>query len=778
MNWQLTGMAAAVVFCGVAAVALFGAHLTAAAARLTELSRQHPFRGAALLFLAGLMVAYGGSKPTEGYTVRYHYNTASSQAVRDQSFKCGEAGRLLLKDSQLGWGDPAGYSFAGWAKSPSAAEAEYADGEEVVDIAAAGGTAHLYAVWRGNEYTVKFDANGGTGETEDQKFVYGAAQRLNASGFSRAGWAFAGWATNAAGTAVYEARQNVSNLTDAAGGEVVLFGTWTPGDYTVVFDAGGGEGTMKDQVFSYGAAQPLSPNAFSRSGWSFAGWATESGAAAEYADEATVSNLTETAGGRVSLFATWVVDLCTVTFDPNGGEGGGEKELVRGSELGELPAASRDGYIFGGWFTERKGGSAATPATKVDGDAEYYAHWSEPATHTLTVKPNKTKFGTVSGGGRYPEGKKAKLKAKAKSGFAFAGWFTDKKCKNELNPEGYDNRNASVKYAMPAGKTTIYAKFVTKAADKKALKFSAATKKLAKTPAKATAGKAFTLKLGISSASLPKATAKSLPKGLTIDRTTGKISGTPAKPGSYTATVTVKSAAGNVITQKVKITVKVPGWAGGAFYGYAFPKTMKETDEAYLTFTVSSVGKVSGKVIYKDKNYRFKSSYSSCSATNAAFAPAVKIGKTKFKPKGGVKVRKVNADGVDLTQASDGSGGFSALKYVPLVKKGKPLSPLIGSTYTFTGKTKNSGLKKSKDKLKVKLGAGDSVKITGVVNGKAITAVSWTLSNYGKRTEGSGTVYTGFTDIIIPAAKYVRTLTFEATVDAAGEVTGVETSFE
>ena len=176
---------------------------------------------------------------------------------------------------------------------------------------------------------------------------------------------------------------------------------------------------------------------------------------------------------------------------------------------------------------------------------------------TCKVKAAGSKGGgTVSGGGKCVSGSKTTLKAKAKKGYVFAGWFTDKACKKPLNPKGYDNRKATVKYVAPKKNATIYAKFVTIAADKKALKFSSATKKLAKTPAKATVGSKLSLKLGFSSASLPKVTAKGLPNGLKINKTTGKISGTPTKTGTYTVTVTVKSAAGNKIKQKVKITVK------------------------------------------------------------------------------------------------------------------------------------------------------------------------------------------------------------------------------
>ena len=60
--------------------------------------------------------------------------------------------------------------------------------------------------------------------------------------------------------------------------------------YTVRFDANGGAGAMPDQTFIYDAQQALASNAFTRTGYTFAGW--RGGDGSIYPDGATVSNLT------------------------------------------------------------------------------------------------------------------------------------------------------------------------------------------------------------------------------------------------------------------------------------------------------------------------------------------------------------------------------------------------------------------------------------------------------------------------------------------------------
>lgn len=83
-------------------------------------------------------------------------------------------------------------------------------------------------------YTVKFNANGGTGTMQDEKFTYGFAQPLTANAFKKDGCMFAGWATSADGEKVYNDEQSVGNLTTTSGGSVTLFAVWKEALYMVV----------------------------------------------------------------------------------------------------------------------------------------------------------------------------------------------------------------------------------------------------------------------------------------------------------------------------------------------------------------------------------------------------------------------------------------------------------------------------------------------------------------------------------------------------------------
>ena len=112
------------------------------------------------------------------------------------------------------------------------------------------------AAYTANTYTVHFDKNhnDATGSMSDMNLTYDIAQTLTANAFTRTGYVFAGWATEANGAVVYSDQQSVSNLTATDGGSVTLYAKWgipyldadgqtqICADYTVL--TGGGETTL------------------------------------------------------------------------------------------------------------------------------------------------------------------------------------------------------------------------------------------------------------------------------------------------------------------------------------------------------------------------------------------------------------------------------------------------------------------------------------------------------------------------------------------------------
>lgn len=88
---------------------------------------------------------------------------------------------------------------------------------------------------------------------------------------------------------------------------------------------------------------------------------------------------TETDEGAFLVNRKQVDVSVEVAFDPCGGEiGEASGRYVLGAKYGSLPAPTREGHLFLGWFTEAEGGVAVNGASRCKtGVATLYAHWEE-----------------------------------------------------------------------------------------------------------------------------------------------------------------------------------------------------------------------------------------------------------------------------------------------------------------------------------------------------------------------------------------------------------------
>lgn len=236
------------------------------------------------------------SDVSKGYKVTVYYSHAGGSGTGSQF---GYVGASLTGSSSR-----SGYQFAGWYTASSG-------GSRVTTIPSAANVTY-YAHWTGNTYYVAFNGNGNTGgSTAKETFTYGAAKALTANGFTRTGYQFNGWNTNAAGTGTnYSNGQSVSNLTTTSGGTVNLYAKWLANTYTVIFNGNGAlSGSMADQTFTYDTAQNLTSNGFSKGvAYAFNGWNTmPDGSGTSYTDGESVSNLTASNNGNVVLYAQWVL---------------------------------------------------------------------------------------------------------------------------------------------------------------------------------------------------------------------------------------------------------------------------------------------------------------------------------------------------------------------------------------------------------------------------------------------------------------------------------------
>jgi uncharacterized repeat protein (TIGR02543 family) len=230
------------------------------------------------------------------YAVAFNANGGTGK-MANQAMTYGKTAKLTKNAFKR-----SGWTFLGWATSKTGAVA-YKNAAEVKNLRTDGKTTTLYAKWAKNSYKVAFNANGGTGKMTAQAMPYGKAANLRKNAFKRTGYTFAGWAKTKTGAVAYKNAASVKNLR-ADGGTQTLFAKWTPTTYKVAFNANGGMGTMAVQSIKYDATAKLRANAFTRKGYTFAGWAKTKTGAVAYKNAANVKNL-RSDGGTTTLYAVW-----------------------------------------------------------------------------------------------------------------------------------------------------------------------------------------------------------------------------------------------------------------------------------------------------------------------------------------------------------------------------------------------------------------------------------------------------------------------------------------
>ena len=404
---------------------------------------------------AGTVTLYAQWKPHQ-YTVKFDGNTADGGSTANQAMTYDTAVNLTTNGYTK-----TGYTFTGWNTQPDGGGTAYTNGESVKNLTAIeGDTVTLYAQWRANSYTIQFDGNTADGgSTSDQVMTYDQAANLTANGYTKTGYTFTGWNTQSdGGGTAYTDGQTVSNLTSEKEGAVTLFAQWRANNYTIQFDGNTADGgDTANQVMTYDQAANLTVNGYTKTGYTFTGWNTQSdGGGTTYTDGQNVSNLTPEEGGTVTLFAQWRANNYTIQFDGNTADGGDTgNQVMTYDQAASLTANgyTKTGYTFAGWNTQSDGGGTAytdgqnvTNLTSVEGETvTLFAQWRANS-YTIQFDGNTADGGdTANQVMTYDQAASLTANGYTKTGYTFTGWntqsdgggtaYTDGQMVSNLTPE-------------------------------------------------------------------------------------------------------------------------------------------------------------------------------------------------------------------------------------------------------------------------------------------------------------------------------------------------------
>ncbi|MBQ6110303.1 MAG: InlB B-repeat-containing protein [Alphaproteobacteria bacterium] len=167
-----------------------------------------------------------------------------------------------------------GYSFAGWFLNTNFTN-------EVTRLAPrASGKKILYANWTPIKYTIKFDKNGGTGDSMAPMTnitVETDSLKLTKNTYTKTGYYFDGWCLErTCDTAWATDEEEIKDLDlNPQQTTITLYAKWEPITYTIGVKKCGtfpGVPSQSDITAEYGDGTTLPDNPFSKTGYDFDGW--------------------------------------------------------------------------------------------------------------------------------------------------------------------------------------------------------------------------------------------------------------------------------------------------------------------------------------------------------------------------------------------------------------------------------------------------------------------------------------------------------------------------
>jgi uncharacterized repeat protein (TIGR02543 family) len=339
------------------------------------------------------------------------FNSKDGSAVANGSFTTG--GTVSQPTNPV----RAGYTFAGWSATDGGSAVNFPYSPNVTQ------NITLFARWTANSITVTFNKNDGSGNTTTQSLTADSATNLTNNSFTRTGYTFAGWSANNDGTGTqYSNGQSVTLLLSTT-----IYAKWTANTLTVTFNKNDGSGTTSTQSITAGTSTNLTSNAFTRTGYTFAGWTANSdGTGTSYSNSQSV-NLTS----NLPLYAAWTAINYTVSYNTNSATGSAPTQAARtiGQTFSVAAATglTRTGYSFGGWSDGSNTYQPGDVYTVASSNVTFIAQWNLD-TYTITYSANGGTGSASRTTDSYIYGSAAIVLpgrgTLAKAGYSFAGWST------------------------------------------------------------------------------------------------------------------------------------------------------------------------------------------------------------------------------------------------------------------------------------------------------------------------------------------------------------------
>ena len=353
-----------------------------------------------------------------------------------------------------------GYTFAGWTTSPDGSGTKYAPGASWT----ANGTLTLYAQWTPGEAGLTYDGNGATGgKTDPQNGVTDQKVNVRQNGFTRDGYTFVTWNTQAdcKGNAVKP------NSEWTLRGSSTLYACWAGVAQTLTYHGNGATGgNTAAQSGHTGDELTTNANGFTRDGYTFVRWDTaKDGSGTAYGEGKNgVGRYTMKPAGN-DLYAIWQANPASIRYRDDWGATGSTPDTtgVTGQNVTIAQNGfTRPGYTFTGWARDRRTDPSLQPGgryTLTPGTTTLWAQWKADPAHLIYNSNSGSTSQTRRTDGVVDQTLTVIANPFTRTGYTFTGWNTQADGRGRAYTAGNGFRLVADPKSNPVNTSVLYAQW-------------------------------------------------------------------------------------------------------------------------------------------------------------------------------------------------------------------------------------------------------------------------------------------------------------------------------
>lgn len=353
-----------------------------------------------------------------------------------------------------------GYTFAGWTTNADGSGTKYAPGASWT----ASGTLTLYAQWTPGQAGLTYDGNGATGgKTDPQNGVTDQKVNVRQNGFTRDGYTFVRWDTQA------DCRGKAVNPGDkwTLQGSSTLYACWAGVAQTLTYHGNGATGgNTAAQSGHTGDELTTNANGFTRDGYTFVRWDTaKDGSGTAYGEGKNgVGRYTMKPAGN-DLYAIWQANPANIRYRDDWGATGSTPDTtgVTGQNVTIAQNGfTRPGYTFTGWARDRRTDPSLQPGgryTLTPGTTTLWAQWKADPAHLIYNSNSGSTSQTRRTDGVVDQTLTVIANPFTRSGYTFTGWNTQADGRGKAYAAGNGFRLVADPKSNPVNTSVLYAQW-------------------------------------------------------------------------------------------------------------------------------------------------------------------------------------------------------------------------------------------------------------------------------------------------------------------------------